>query len=62
MLRKKQNGYHFKMAALNENLYINSHYLCYPLTFTMLSTITLNFGQKYCRSSKRGQQEIQEQS
>ena len=33
--------------------------LCYPTTFTMLPTII--FGKKYCRSSKRAQQEIQEQ-
>ena len=31
-----------------------------PPTFTMLPTII--FGKKYCRSSQRAQQEIQEQS
>ena len=34
--------------------------LCYPPTFAMLPTII--FSKKYCRSSQRAQQEIQEQS
>ena len=41
----------------NEDLKI---VLCYPSTFTMLPTII--FGNKYCRSSQRTQQEIQEPS
>ena len=34
--------------------------ICYPPNFTMLPMII--FGKKYCRSSKRAKQELQEQS
>ena len=44
MLRKKkQKGNHFKMAALNENLDINSHYLVCCLKMLKLK-LTENLG------------------